>query len=179
MEQSQTTLDFEALMALGEEERAAALSEYGAALEKKGMDSAAEQYKTELRTARYESAKYKMALDKSLPNFSERIEAIEEIIASNEAFGSMSDEERLRTAYYIDRGRNASAEPTVDELFALIEKSPEVMGALEVKVLEKLRAKSNPPLSAGKGSASMPLTPKAKPKNLSEASALAREAFGV
>lgn len=179
MEQTKEIFDFDALMALGEEERAAALDEYRAALEKRGMDSAAERYMGELSAARYESAKYRMALDKTLPNFGERIEAIEEIIASNAAFDSMSDEDKLRTAYYIDRGRNKAAEPTAEEILELAAKNPDVMHALEIKMLEKLKCQSNPPLSAGKGSASMPLTPKAKPKNLSEASAMAREAFGV
>ncbi len=178
MEQNKT-LDLEMLMSLGEEERAAAISAYNASIEDALRENVAAQYKSELKNARYEAAKYKMALDKTLPNFSERIEAIEEILSSNEAFATMGDEEKLRTAYYIDRGKSAPREQSTDELVAALSANPDAMRAVEAAVLEKLRHEKSPSFSAGYGAASMPLTPKAKPKNLNEASALAREAFGV
>ena len=175
MEQTKPTLDIEKLTSLGEEERAAALAEYEKAL----CAPVAEQFGAELKNARYEAAKYKMALDKTLPNFGERIEAIEEILASNAAFSGMDDEEKLRTAYYIDRGRSRDLPMSAEEILALLGANPEAMRAVEASVLERLSKKNTPSMSAGSGAASMPLTPKAKPKTLSEASALAREAFGI
>ena len=180
MEQMQSiTFDFEKLSALGEEERAAAIAEYTAAVEAKARAASAAEYDTELRALRYESVKSKMSLDKALPRFGERIGAIEEIIAQNAALGAMGDEDRLRTAYYIDRGKSAAEAPTAEELLNLIKGNPEAMRLCEAAILEKLRAENPPALSATSGSASVPLTPKAKPKNLSEASALARQAFGI
>lgn len=173
------TLDFEKLAALGEEERAVAIAEYTAAVEANARDAANAEYDSLLRSAKYESAKYKMALDGTLPNFGERLCAIEEIIAANAALGAMSDEEKLRTAYYIDRGKSAGVAPTAEELLSQLKSNPEAMRLCEAAILERLRAENAPALSSSSGSASAPLTPKAKPKNLSEASALAREAFGI
>lgn len=178
MEQN-TAFDFEKFMSLGEEERAAAVAEYTAMAESRGREAAKAQYQSELKNARYESAKYKMALDKTLPDFGERIGAIEEILASSEAFATMGDEEKLRTAYYIDRGKNGGAEPSAEDLLAKLENNPELMRVLEAKIIEKLSKRSNPSMSAGGGNASLPLTPKEKPKTLNEASKMAREAFGL
>lgn len=173
------TFDFEKLASLSEEERAAAVAEYTAAVEANVRAALSADYDAELRTLRYESVKSKMALDGTLPHFGERIGAIEEIIASNAALGAMSDEERLRTAYYIDRGKSAGEAPTAEELLNLIKGNPEAMRLCEAAILERLRIENPPALSSTSGSASVPLTPKAKPKNLSEASALARQAFGI
>ena len=76
------TLDFEKLASLSEEERAAAVAEYTAAVEAAARAALSADYDAELRTLRYESVKSKMALDGTLPHFGERIGAIEEIIAS-------------------------------------------------------------------------------------------------
>ena len=176
---TQKTIDFEKLATLSEEERAAVISEYTAALEKSAFENAGMQYESELKNARYESAKYKMALDGTLPHFGERIAAIEEIIATTAALGAMSDEEKLKTAYYIDRGKSASDEFSAEELLSKLKGNPEAMRLIEAEILERLRTENVPALSSSGGAASVPLTPKAKPKNLSEASALAREAFGI
>ncbi len=175
----QIKLDFEKLAALDENGRAAAIAEYTAAVEANARAALSAEYDGKLKSANYESVKYKMALDGSLPNFGERIAAIEEIIASNEALGAMGDEERLRTAYYIDRGKNMHATPSAEELFNALKNSPEAMRLCEAAILAKLKQENSPALSSTSGNASVPLTPKAKPKNLSEASALAREAFGI
>lgn len=179
MEQNIPTLDFEKLVSLSEDERAAAIAEYSAAIEANAKGGVAAQYDAELRNARYESAKYKMALSKELPNFGERLGAIEELLASSDMFASLSDEEKLRTAYYIDRGKNAPAPETADALLEQLRANPEAMRAIEAEVIERLRKEKSPALSAGHGNASVPLTPKAKPKTLNEASALAREALGI
>ncbi len=180
MEQMQSmNLDFEKLLSLSEEERDAAVAEYNAAIEESARAALASEYEGALKAARYESAKYKMALDGTLPHFGERIGAIEEIIAQNAALAAMSDEEKLRTAYYIDRGKSAGDAPTAEELFALIKGNPEAMRLCEAAILAELRRENPPALSSTSGSASVPLTPKEKPKNLSEASALARQAFGI
>ena len=57
----------------------------------------------------------------------------------------------------------------------------EAMRLAEAAILERLRTEGGgmPALSASVGGAGLPLTPKTKPKTLSEAAALAREAFGV
>lgn len=177
MEQTKT-LDFETLMSLSEEERSTAIAQYNASIEASAKEAYAKEHASELSAARYESAKYKMALDKSLPGFGERIDAIEEILASSEAFSSMSDEEKLRTAYYIDRGKCGS-EVSAEALVERLKNNPEAMRIVEAAVLEKLSAKGAPPLLAGRGNASLPLTPKEKPKTLNEASKMAREAFGI
>ena len=179
MEHNIPTLDFEKLAALSDDERSAAIAEYNAAVEASVRGGIEAQYDSELKNARYESAKYKLALDKELPNFGERLGAIEEILASNEMFLAMGDEEKLRTAYYIDRGKNVPAPKSADALIAELESNPEAMRAVEAAVIERLRREKSPALSAGSGNASVPLTPKAKPKTLGEASALAREAFGI
>ena len=174
MEQNNPTLDIDALVSLGEAERAAALEEYSAALSAAARESA----DAELRAARYEGTKYRLALDASLPDFNSRIAAIEEIIESGECFKSMGDEEKLRTAYYIDRGRNSLEKPSAEQIISFARADAEVMRALEGEIIEKLRAKNNPKLCASVGNASLPLTPKEKPKTIAEASALAREALG-
>ena len=176
---TQPNFDFEKLASLSEEERAAAIAEYTAAVEKNALESVEGMYKGELKNARYESAKYKMALDNTFPHFGERIAAIEEIIAQNAAFDTMSDEEKLRMAYYIDRGKSMQEAPTAEELLAKLKDNPEAMRHVEAAILERLKTEKVPALSTSGGVASVPLTPKAKPKNLSEASALAREAFGL
>lgn len=177
MEQSKT-LDLEALMALDSEERNAAIAQYTASIEASAKEAYALEHASELKAARYESAKYKMALDKSLPSFSDRMDAIEEILASSDAFSSMSDEEKLRTAYYIDRGRSAG-EVSTNELIERLKNDPEAMRIVEAAVIEKLSVKGTPPLFAGGGNSTLPLTPKEKPKTLNEASKMAREAFGI
>ena len=175
MEQTNPTLDFEALACLTEEERAAALEEYRGAL----FAAAKGECKAELDASRYEATKYRLALDSSLPNFSERIGEIEEIIAKGDYFAEMSDEDKLRTAYYIDRGKNAVGKPSAEELIASVRANGEVMRVLECELIEKLRTKSNPKISASVGNASLPLTPKSKPKTLAEAAEMAREALGI
>ena len=179
MEKTNPTLDLEALMSLGEDERAAAIGEYNAALISAASEGARAECAKELSAARYENTKYRLALDASLPDFNNRIAAIEEIIAGGECFATMGDEEKLRMAYYIDRGKNSCGKVSSEELISLVRNDGEVMRVLEGEIIEKLRAKSNPQISAGLGNASLPLTPKEKPKTLSEASALAREAFGI
>lgn len=179
MEQNIPTLDFEKLATLSEDERAAAIAEYSAAIEANAKGGVAAQYDAELKNARYESAKYKMALSGELPSFGERLGAIEELIASSDMFATLSDEEKLRTAYYIDRGKNAPAPQSADALLRQLKANPEVMRAVEAAVIERLRTEKSPALSATGGTASVPLTPKAKPKTLNEASALARQALGL
>ncbi len=175
MEQTNPTLDFDVLACLTEEERAAALDEYKGAL----FAAAKGECKAELDASRYEATKYRLALDSALPNFNERIGAIEEIIAGGDYFAGMSDEDKLRTAYYIDRGKNALGKPSTEELIASVRTDSEAMRVLECELIEKLRAKSNPKLGVTSGNASLPLTPKAKPKTLTEAAEMAREAFGI
>ena len=120
-----------------------------------------------------------MALDKTFPDFGERIGAIEEILASSDVFASMGDEEKLRTAYYIDRGKNVPKAQSTEALVAAINSNPDAMRIVEAALIERLRREKSPSVSASHGNASLPLTPKAKPKTLNEASALAREAFGI
>ncbi|MBQ4557562.1 MAG: hypothetical protein IJA60_07950 [Clostridia bacterium] len=180
MEEMKTpSLDFEALAVLSEEERKSAIAEYTAAIEANAIESVKAVHDGELKEVRYENAKYKLIADGTLPHFGERIVAIEEIISGNTALASLSDEERLRTAYYIDRGMTADDVPTTESLLRALNENPEAMRLCEAAILERLRGEKAPALSADGGAASVPLTPKAKPKSIDEASTLAREAFGL
>ncbi len=172
-------LDFDALSSLGEEERAAALAAYSAEVEAHAAALAEEKYSDELRRANYVSAKYRLASDKALSGFGERIEAIEAILANTPALGSLCDEEKLRTAYYIDRGMRADEAPSAEQLLNQLRTNPEAMRLCEAAILEKLRAEQSPSFSATSGSASVPMTPQKKPKSIDEASTLARAAFGI
>lgn len=179
MEQNNPTLEFAALAALPEEERAAAIAAYTAAVEAKAAENAGAQFKDELTATRLAAAKYRMATEGGLSGFGERMAAIEQILESTPALGSLPDEEKLRTAYYIDRGMHASDAITTEALLAKVQADPEAMRAIEAAVLEKLRAADVPSLRATSGTASVPVTPQKKPKSIEEASALAREAFGI
>ncbi len=174
-----STLDFGALASLSEEERTAAIAAYSAEVEAHAAALAEEKYGGELREAKYASAKYRLATDKSLGGFGERIEAIEAILANTPALEGLSDEEKLRTAYYIDRGMRADEAPTAESLLMQLKSNPEAMRLCEAAILEKLRAEQRPNISATSGSASVPLTPQKKPKSIDEASVLARQAFGI
>jgi len=175
MEQTNPTLDFETLASLSEEERAAAIAAYTAAVEAKAAETAG----AELKDARYAAAKYRMASEGNYAGFGERIGAIEQILESMPALATLPDEEKLRTAYYIDRGMQPQQTLSVEMLLAEVQKNPEAMRAIEAAVLEKLRVSETPPLMASAGGASLPLTPQKKPKSIDEASALARKAFGI
>ena len=178
-EQKTPTLNYEALAALGEEERASAINAYTAEVSAIAAAAAEEKYGGELREAKYASAKYKLASDGTLRGFGERIEAIESIIAENSALSGLPDEERLRTAYYIDRGKHADEAPTTEMLLMQLKNNPEAMRLCEAAILEKLKTESAPPIKATSGTASVPLTPQKKPKSIDEASTLARAAFGI
>lgn len=179
MEKTTPTLDFERLSALSEEERTAEIAAYTATVEGAAAEAARAELQGELSSARYAVAKYRLCADESLCGFGERMEAIEEILASTPALNALSDEERLRTAYYIDRGKQPASPPTAEALVAALQSSPEAMRMVEAAVLEKLRACEPPAFMATAGGASMPVTPQKKPKSIDEASALAKAAFGI
>ena len=172
-------LDFAALAALPEDERAGALADYETAVRAYAEDTGRSDAADELRRARYEAAKYKMAADASFADFGRRMEAVERILAETPALDALPDEEKLRMAYYIDRGMQKSAEPTAEELLAAVRRSPEVMRTLEASFAAALTAKDEPALFASAGNFSMPATVREKPKTIGEASALAREALGL
>ncbi len=179
MEQKKPMLEFDALAALSAEERDAALAAYTAEVEAQALSAANAKYSTELKDARYASAKYKLAVEGGLSGFGARIGAIEEILAQTPALQVLGDEEKLRTAYYIDRGMHAGDTPSAEELLTKLQSNPEAMRLCEAAILEKLRAEKAPALHATNGGASLPLTPAKKPKSIDEASALARAAFGI
>lgn len=178
-EKKAPTLDFDTILALDGDARAEALAAYGAEVAAYAAENAEEKYRGEIRAANYLSAKYKLSCDKSFTGFGERIEAIEAIIENSPALASLSDEERLKTAYYIDKGMHKEDEPSAEALFEKLKKNPEAMRLCEAAILEKLRNEKAPSISASSGSASMPITPQKKPKSIDEASALARAAFGI
>lgn len=179
MDNNLPTLDYEALAALDSEARSAAIAEYTAAVEAKAASAAEEKYSGELKNAQYANAKYRLANEADLRGFSERIEAIEAIVTANPALASLSDEERLRTAYYIDRGMHADEPLGAEELFARLRENPEAMRLCEAAILEKLKVEGKPSFMAAGSVASVPLTPEKKPKSIDEASSLARAAFGI
>lgn len=180
MEEKKTpTLDFDALSALGADERAAAIAAYATEVEAYAAANAEEKYRGEISAANYLSAKYKLSTDKNFIGFGERIEAIEAIIEGNPALAALSDEERLKTAYYIDRGMHKDDEPSAEMLFEKLKGNQEAMRLCEAAILEKLRHEKAPSFCATSGNASMPVTPQKKPKSIDEASALARAAFGI
>ena len=172
-------LDFSALASLSEEERTAVISAYMAEVEAKATAVAEEKYSGELRDAKYSSVKYKLACEGTLCGFAERIEAIESIAAENPALASLPDEEKLRTAYYIDRGMRSDETPSTESLLMQLKNNPEAMRLCEAAILEKLKCECIPSLKATSGTASVPLTPQKKPKSIDEASTLARAAFGI
>ena len=179
MEQNNPTLDYEALSALDAEPRSPAIAEYTAAIEAKAVLAAEEKYGGELKNAQYANAKYRLAGDAALRGFSERIEAIEKIAAENPALAVLPDEERLRTAYYIDRGMHADENPSAEELLTKLRANPDAMRLCEAAILEKLKTEDKPAFMALGSAASVPLTPEKKPKSIDEASSLARAAFGI
>ncbi len=178
-QEKKPTLDFDALAALSAEERTAALAAYAAEIEAQASAAADARYGGELQNARYASAKYKLAVEGGLKGFGERIEAIEEILSHTPALQALSDEDKLRTAYYIDRGMHAGDAPGTEELLGQLQKNPEAMRLCEAAILERLRAEQAPALHSTTGGASVPLTPQKKPKSIDEASALARAALGI
>lgn len=183
------TLDFEAVAAMDDDARTAALDAYRAEVAALGDALTADEQsdadrQNALAAARYDAAKYKLASDKSCAGFADAMEEIETVLAETPALASMPDEERLRTAYYIVRGKRPPApapapEPSAEELFAALEKNPAAMRLAEARLLELLGADSAPALFATAGSASAPATVREKPKTIDEASGLARAAFGV
>ena len=200
------TLDFEAVAAMDDDARAAALAAYRTEVAALGdalaADEAVDAEKENApAAARYDAAKYKMASDKSLVGFADAMDEIEAVLAETPALAGMQDEERLRTAYYIVRGKHGAAapaptptaaaqsalkvaappaqEPSAEELFAALEKNPAAMRLCEARLLELLGADEAPALFATAGNATAPATPKEKPKTIDEASGLARAAFGV
>lgn len=178
-QEKKPTLDFDALAALTAEERTAAIAAYAAEVEAQAAAAADAKYSGELQDARYASAKYKLATDGGLQGFGERIGAIEEILTNTPALQSLSDEDKLRTAYYIDRGMHAGDAPSAEVLLTQLKSNPEAMRLCEAAIIEKLRAEQAPALHSTAGGASVPLTPAKKPKSIDEASALARAAFGI
>ena len=111
------------------------------------------------------------------------MDEIEAVLTETPALASLPDEERLRTAYYIVRGKRPepvpTREPSAEELFAALEKNPAAMRLAEARMLEMLGADSAPALMSSAGSASAPATVREKPKTIDEASGLARAAFGI
>lgn len=178
-QEKKPNLSFDALAALSEEERTAAIDAYTAAIEAQAAAAADARYSGALQDARYASAKYKLAMDGGLSGFGERMDAIEEILHNTPALQSLSDEDRLRTAYYIDRGMHMGDTPSTETLLTQLKSNPEAMRLCEAAILEKLRAEQAPALHSTSGGASLPLTPAKKPKSIDEASALARAAFGI
>lgn len=184
------TLDFEAVAAMDDDARTAALDAYRAEVAALGDALAADEQsdadrQSALAAARYDAAKYRLASDKSCAGFADAMDEIEAVLAETPALASMPDEERLRTAYYIVRGKRPAPvpapahEPSAEELFAALEKNPAAMRLAEARLLELLGADSAPALFATAGSASAPATVREKPKTIDEASGLARAAFGV
>lgn len=179
MEEKRPELDFDALAALSIEERTAAIAAYASSVEEQAAAAASAKVDGELQAARYTSAKYRLAAEGTLAGFGDRIGAIEEIIEKTPALQTLADEERLRTAYYIDRGMRAETAPSAEELLGQLKSNPEAMRLCEAAILEKLRAEKAPALYSTNGGASLPMTPAKKPKSIDEASALARAAFGI
>ena len=182
------TLDFEAVSAMDDAARTAALDAYRADVAALGDALAADEQsgkaqQNALAAARYDAAKYKLASDKTCAGFADAMDEIEAVIAETPALASMPDEERLRTAYYIVRGKRPAPAPapapSAEELFAALEKNPAAMRLVEARMLEMLGADSAPALMSSAGSASAPATVREKPKTIDEASGLARAAFGV
>lgn len=171
METNEAILDYEALGDMTPAEREAAIAAYTAALTAPFVE--------ELSAARYAAAKHRLSSDPALAGFAERLSEIEKLIGDTPMLQSLGDEERLRTAYYLDRGMQPSTEPSAEALVAAVQGNAEAMRLIEAAVVEKLRAVEMPPLAATAGTATAPLTPPKKPKSIDEASALARAAFGV
>ena len=179
MEEKIPKLDFDALTALSKEERTAAIEAYTAEVAAQASAAASAKADGELQDARYASAKYRLAAEGKLSGFGERLGAIEEILERTPALHALPDEEKLRTAYYIDRGMRADVSLGAEELLGQLKSNPEAMSLCEAAILEKLRAANAPALYATNGGASLPMTPQKKPKSIDEASALARAAFGI
>ena len=104
------TLDFEAVAAMDDDARTAALDAYRAEVAALGDALAADEQsdadrQSALAAARYDAAKYKLASDKSCAGFADAMDEIETVLAETPALAAMPDEERLRTAYYIVRGK--------------------------------------------------------------------------
>ncbi len=178
-EKKNPTLDFEALSALSEEERASAIEAYRSEVEALAVANAEARCADELEKASYATAKYRLASEGTLSGFGERIEAIEAILAGTPVLHSLPHEEKLRTAYYIDRGMREPKSPSAEELFEQLRNNPEAMRLCEAAILEKLHSENKPSFYATSGAASLPLTPQKKPKSIDEASSLARAAFGI
>ena len=120
-EQKKPTLDFDALAALSAEERTAAIAAYAAEVEASATAAADAKYSGELQDARYASAKYKLAMDGGLSGFGERMDAIEEILASTPVLHSLSDEDKLTVSRARKIQRFLSQPFTVSEKFIGIE----------------------------------------------------------
>lgn len=178
------TLDYEAVAALDDEAKQAALDAYRAEVaafgESLATDARAdEETKRALDAAKYDAAKYKMASDKHYDGFAEHLGEIEQILAETPALASMPDEDRLRTAYYIARGKQPTAAPSAEALVAALEKNPDALRLVEAHIVEKLGAIDPPALLATAGNVSFPASVKEKPKTIDEASSMARAAFGI
>ena len=182
------TLDFAAVAAMDEDARTVAIDAYRAEVTALGEaldadEKSGAEKDSALAAARYDAAKYKLASDKSCAGFADAMEEIEAVLAETPALAALPDEDRLRTAYYIVRGKRPdpapAAAPSAEELFAALEKNPAAMRLAEARLLELLGADSTPALFATAGNASAPTTPKEKPKTIDEASGLARAAFGI
>ena len=178
------TLDYEAVAALDPDARKEALDAYHAEVAALNESLAAdardgEETRRALDAAKYDAAKYKMASDKHYDGFAEHLGEIEQILAETPALASMPDEDRLRTAYYIARGKQPAAAPSAEALADALEKNPDALRLIEARLIEKLGAGDPPPLSATAGSASFPASIKEKPKTIDEASSMARAAFGL
>ncbi|MBQ7660986.1 MAG: hypothetical protein IJS44_02905 [Clostridia bacterium] len=181
-EKNLPTLDFAALSAMGEEERTAALAAYQTAMDEFRAELSADNERTaalegELKTAKYEAAKYRLGCTPELDGFSARLGEIEKIIESMPALAALSDEERLRTAYYIDRGKTQKPQGG-ENLAKTLAEDPEALRLAGKLLLDELGGGA-PALFATAGGASLPLGTNEKPKTLDEAGALARKAFGV
>ena len=95
------TLDFEAVAAMDDDARTAALDAYRAEVAALGDALAADEQsdanrQSALAAARYDAAKYKLASDKSCAGFADAMDEIETVLADTPALAAMPDEERLR-----------------------------------------------------------------------------------
>lgn len=178
------TLDYEAVAALDDEARQAALDAYRAEVAAFGEALIAdartdEETRRALGAAKYDAAKYRLASDRQYDGFAEHLVEIEQIIAETPALSSMPDEDKLRTAYYIARGKQPTAAPSAEALADALEQNPDALRIVEARLIERLGATDTPALFATAGSASLPASVKEKPKTIEEASSLARAAFGI
>ena len=119
-----------------------------------------------------------------LAGIKEMLPQLERLIANNKVLSSpdMPMDEALIMAYTMARGIDKmntpvveAKEPTTEELMELYNKYPEFQEMVEKQRVAQLKdSQQVPPFSASSGAVNAALTIKEKPKNLEEASKLAR-----